>query len=127
LSKVVATYWNNSQAVWTKPQTILIPRDNRAKIAADSERTTPQWLIFAVITSLTCMLCLTINFRAFSEMSQEMSQNGTLTSQIEILTTENLSLQEVIHSLKSDSRAIEREARKIGMSRPNEKILVPTN
>ncbi|MBA2737664.1 MAG: septum formation initiator family protein [Pyrinomonadaceae bacterium] len=56
-----------------------------------------------------------------------MSQNGSLTSQIEILTTENLSLQEEIHSLKSDSRAIEREARKIGMSRPNEKILVPTN
>jgi cell division protein FtsB len=127
LSKVVATYWNNSQAVWTKPQTVLIPRDNRAKITGNSERTTPQWLTFAVIASLTCMLCLTINFRAFSEVSQEISQNETLTSQIEILTTENLSLQEEIHSLKSDSRAIEREARKIGMSRPNEKILVPTN
>ncbi|HEY0657906.1 MAG TPA: septum formation initiator family protein, partial [Pyrinomonadaceae bacterium] len=81
----------------------------------------------AVVASLTCLLCLTINFRAFSEVSQEISQNETLTSQIEILTTENLSLQEEIHSLKSDSRAIEREARKIGMSRPNEKILVPTN
>lgn len=60
-------------------------------------------------------------------MSQQMSHNETLTTQAEILTGENLSLQEEIHSLKSDARAIEREARKIGMSRPNEKILVPTN
>ena len=127
MSKVVATYWNNSQAVWTKPQTVLIPRDNRAKTFKDAERSAPQWLVFAVIASLTCMLCLTINFRAFSEMSQEMSQNQTLTSQMEILTNENLSLQEEIHSLKSDPRAIEREARRIGMSRPNEKILVSSN
>ena len=127
MSKVVATYWNNSQAVWTKPQTVLIPRDNRAKIAGDTERATSQWFVFAVIASLTCMLCLTINFRAFSEMSLEINQNAALSSQIEILNTENLSLQEEIHSLKSDTRAIEREARKIGMSRPNEKILVPTN
>ena len=127
MSKVVATYWNNSQTVWTRPQTVLIPRETRAKTAAGSERATSQWFIFAVIAALTCMLCLTINFRAFSEMSQEMSQNETLASQTEILTTGNLSLQEEIHSLKSDSRAIEREARKIGMSRPYEKILVPTN
>lgn len=98
-----------------------MPPNNRAKAA------TPQWAVFAVIASLTCLLCLTINFRAFTEMRQEIEQHKTLTMQAEILTTENLSLQEEIHSLKSDSRAIEREARKIGMSRPNEKVLVPTN
>ena len=128
MSKVVATYWTNSQTVWTKPQTVLIPRENRAKtVVTGSERATPQWLIFAVVASLTCMLCLTINFRAFSEMQLEISQNEALTAQTEVLTTENLALQSEIHSLKSDPRAIEREARKIGMSRPNEKILVPTN
>lgn len=127
MSKVVATYWDNSQTVWTKPQTVRIPRDNNARIVRDSERTTPQWLVFAIVATLTCMLCLTINYRAFSELQQEMSQNETLTVQTEVLTTENLALQEEIHSLKSDWRAIEREARKIGMSRPNEKILVPTN
>lgn len=73
------------------------------------------------------MLCLTINFRAYSEMNHEMGQNETLTQQVETLTNENLLLQEDIHDLKSDVRAIEREARKMGMSRPNEKILVPTN
>lgn len=69
---------------------------------------------------------MTINFRAYSEMSHEMSQNATLTQQVETLTNENLLLQEDIHGLKSDARAIEREARKIGLGRPNEKILVPT-
>lgn len=127
MSKVVATYWTNSQTVWTKPQTAAMPRESRAKTVRSSERTTPQWVIFTVIATLTCMLCLTVNFRAYTEVRQEMSQNETLSAQAEILTTENLALQEEIHSLKSDPRAIEREARKIGMSRPNEKILVPTN
>ena len=87
----------------------------------------PQWFIFAIVASITFMLCLTINLRAFSEMSQEMGQNETLIQQFEKLSSENLLLQEEIHDLKNDSRAIEREARKMGMSRPNEKILVPTN
>ena len=121
MSKVVATYWDNSQAVWTKPPTVTMPKTSRANAV------TPQWVVFALIASVTCLLCLTINFRAFSEMRQEINQHEMLTSQTEVLTAESLSLQEEIHSLKSDSRAIEREARKIGMSRPNEKVLVPTN
>lgn len=73
------------------------------------------------------MLCLAVNFRAFSEMNAEAEQNNQLSTDVEILSGENLSIQEEIHNLKNDSRTIEREARKIGMSRPNEKILVPTN
>ena len=88
MSKVVATYWDNSQTVWTKPHTASMPKNNRVNTV------TPQWVIFAVIASVTCLLCLTINFRAFSEMRQEIDQHQTLTSQTEILTTENLSLQE---------------------------------
>jgi cell division protein FtsB len=43
------------------------------------------------------------------------------------LTNENLAIQEEIHNLKTDARVIEREARRIGMSRPNEKVLVPVD
>jgi cell division protein FtsB len=43
------------------------------------------------------------------------------------MTNENLILQEEIHNLKTDSQTIEREARKLGMSRSGEKILVPAN
>jgi cell division protein FtsB len=71
------------------------------------------------------MLCLAINFRAFSEMRTQSAQHQQLNTEIETLTNGNLVLQEEIQDLKSDSRTIEREARKIGMSRPNEKILVP--
>jgi cell division protein FtsB len=38
---------------------------------------------------------------------------------IEQLNNENLAIQEEIHSLKTDARIIEREARRIGMNRPN--------
>lgn len=73
------------------------------------------------------MLCLAINFRALSEMKAEAEQNNQLSTDVDKLSGENLSLQEEIHNLKNDSPTIEREARKIGMSRPNEKILVPAN
>ncbi|HQU84327.1 MAG TPA: septum formation initiator family protein [Pyrinomonadaceae bacterium] len=125
MSKVANTYWDNS-TVWTKPKKNAAPRKKQFGSAKSKTHTTPKWFGFAVVSSITFMLCLTINFRAFSEMSHEMSQNETLTQQVETLTNENLLLQEDIHGLKSDTRAIEREARKIGLGRPNEKILVPT-
>ena len=56
-----------------------------------------------------------------------MQQNQILSVQLEQLSSSNLAIQEEIHSLKTDARTVEREARKIGMSRPNEKILVPVN
>lgn len=126
MSKVATTYWDNSQSVWKKSKTTKLPRNNRVSTSKEA-KSMPQWFIFAIVASITFMLCLTINLRAFSEMSQEMGQNETLIQQFEKLSSENLLLQEEIHDLKNDSRAIEREARKMGMSRPNEKILVPTN
>jgi cell division protein FtsL len=46
---------------------------------------------------------------------------------VEQLTNESIGLQGEVHSLKTDSRTVEREARKMGMSRRNEKVLVPMN
>ena len=111
MSKVVATYWDNNSVV-------LMPAKTRAKRAKRTETATPQWFVFAVITSMTFMLCLAINFRAFSEMSVEIQQNESLSRQMEQLTNENLAIQEEIHNLKTDPLTIEREARKIGLSRP---------
>lgn len=70
---------------------------------------------------MTFMLCLAINMRAYSEMSSEAVQNEQLSTEVEKLTGENLQLQEEIHNLKNDSETIEREARKIGMGKPNVK------
>ena len=120
MSKVVDTYWNNSQ-------TISIPARTRRKAAGRATATTPHWFLFVVIASVFFMICLAVNIRAVSEMNAEAEQNSQLSTDVEKLSVENLALQEEIHNLKNDDRTIEREARKIGMNRPNEKILVPTN
>lgn len=115
MSKVAVTYWDN-------PQTISMPVRNRTK-TTDAKRSEsiapPQWLVFAVVASMTLMLCIAINLRAYSVMNTEAQQYERLNTDIEQLTNENLAIQEEIHNLKTDSHAIEREARKIGMSRPN--------
>ena len=121
MNKVAVTYWDNSH-------TISMPvKPRRAKTAKAQTKTTPQWLVFAVIALITCMLCMAINLRAFSEMSVELEQNERLSLAVEQLRDENLGLQGEVHNLKADSHTLEREARKIGMSRPNEKVLVPVN
>jgi len=126
LNKVAITYWDN-------PQTISLSAfggRSRAKTAAARERgekVTPQWLVFAVVASMTLMLCMAINLRAYSIMSSEAQQNERLNTEVELLTNENLVIQEEIHNLKTDATAIEREARKIGLSRPSEKVLVSAN
>ena len=120
MNKVAITYWDN-------PHTISMPAQPRAKRAKTRTAATPQWLVFTVIAAMTLMLCMAINLRAFSEMSAEIQQNEHLSIAVEHLSNENIGLQTEVHSLKNDSRAVEREARKIGMSRPNEKVLVPVN
>lgn len=105
-----------------------MPVNLRAQTAAKGRtKTTPQWLMFAVIAVMTLMLCTAINLRAFSEMRAEVEQNERLGLTVEQLTSDNIGLQTEVHSLKTDKFAVEREARKIGMSRPNEKVLVPVN
>jgi cell division protein FtsB len=120
LNKVAVTYWDNSH-------TLSMPVKSRAKSVATTAAATPQWFVYAVIASITLMLCMAINLRAFSEMSAEAEQNERLNLALEQLTNENFGLQSEVHNLKTDSLTLEREARRIGMSRPNEKVLVPVN
>jgi cell division protein FtsB len=73
------------------------------------------------------MILVSINFRSFIELSEEVDQHSRLASQVQNLTDENLALQEEIHSIKTDPRVIEREARRIGIALKNEKVSVPAN
>lgn len=84
-------------------------------------------MVLAVVASMALMLCLTINLRAYSELNAEVGQNQKLTVEVDQMTNENLALQDEIHNLKTDPQTVEREARKLGMGRANEKILVPAN
>ncbi len=120
LNKVAVTYWDN-------PHTISLSDKRRAKTATARTTATPQWFVFTVVASITFMLCMAINLRAFSEMSAELEQNERLSFAVEQLSNENVGLQSEVHNLKTDPLTLEREARRIGMSRPNEKVLVPVN
>src|SRR5688572_24820978 len=53
----------------------------------------PKWLPAVAAISITVMVCLTVNFRAFSELREETDQNKTLSTEIDKKTSENLSLQ----------------------------------
>jgi len=91
------------------------------------ESAAPQLLVFAVIASIALMSCLTVNFRAFSELNVEIEQNRKLSVEVDQLTNQNLAIQDEIHSIKTDPKMIEAEARKLGMGRPNDKVFVPAN
>ena len=99
----------------------------RGKTPKSGRSPRPQWFGFSIVVLITFMICIAINFRAFSEMRKQSNEFSDLNTEIEKLTTNNLALQEDIQNLKNDDETIAREARKIGMSRSNEKVLVPTN
>ena len=126
MSKAADTYWINSQTVWPKRNKPANLKKGRDSIAKAKTNLLPKWVPVVVVVTLTVMICLTINFRAFSVMNKEVKQNSALQAQIQSKTDENLALQEEIHYLKSDSSTIEREARKFGLTRAKDKVPVPT-
>ena len=87
---------------------------------------TPRFAALVIVASIAFMLCLTINYRAFCEMSREVDENQDLSGQIQNLTNENLALQDEIHNLKNNSESIRREARRLGIIGGNEQSLVST-
>ena len=80
------------------------------------KKSQPRWIAPLAAGSLSIMVCLTINYRAYSELNKESVQQRVLMEQIESVRNENLELQEDIYKLKSDPKTIKLEARKIGMS-----------
>lgn len=118
MSKVAATYLDRKRAVSDSVR-------RRRRTARRTEATSRPWLMFAAVAAMMSVLCLAVNYRAYADWREGSEQHRILSGEVEKLSVENLSLQEEIHNLRSDSDTIEREARKIGMSRPNEKILVP--
>ncbi|MDQ3800235.1 MAG: septum formation initiator family protein [Acidobacteriota bacterium] len=127
MNKVATTYWDDSNTVFI-PTTKNTRSRVRPSAAGGAKREKANsWLGFAVVVALSSMICLTVNLRAYSELSAERDQHQFLNAEVDQLTIENSTLQEEIKQIKTDSLMIEREARRLGMSRPNEKVLVPAN
>src|SRR5438270_871787 len=80
----------------------------------------PRFAALVIAASIAFMLCLSVNYRAFCEMSREVDENQNLSGQVQGLANENLALQEEIHHLKNDSESIRREARRLGIIGGNE-------
>ena len=73
-----------------------------------------------VVTAMFGMVVISINLRTFREMKEETDQHTQLSNRIQNLMDENLALQEEIHTLKSDPKAIEREAKRLALSLKSE-------
>ena len=99
----------------------------RSTTKRNSNPAARRYVAFAIVTAMAIMLCLTINYRAFSELSREVDENQNLSWQIQNLTTENLDLQEEIHNLKNDPQSIMREAQKMGLVGRESKVPVQAN
>src|SRR3954464_8249346 len=112
-----STYWDSPTS--TKARRTSSRRRTRqpaAKTAARAERrATPFWLAAVVFTAIFGMLLISINYRAFTEMRSEATQNTQLQTRVQSLTDENLQLQEEIHSLKTDPTRIGQEAHRLGL------------
>ena len=121
MNKVGATYWSK--------HTATARTRNRSGAAAvrKTGSAVSRWMALAVVIGTMSVLCLAVNIRAFVEMNQQSLEYRRLNNEAQKLSSANVVLQEEIKNLKDDPKTIEREARKIGMSRPNERILVPTN
>ncbi len=126
MSKAANIYWDNASrgtAASRRPASAK----RRTAATSDQPRTAPWWLACLIAVSIFAMILVSINFRSFIELSEEVDQHSRLASQVQNLTDENLALQEEIHSIKTDPRVIEREARRIGIALKNEKVSVPAN
>lgn len=120
MNKAANIYWDDSRSSSSR----TVRRDKatrRPRIAAKPQhkRARP-WLASVIVVSIFVMLAVTINYRSFANMREEVSENEKLAAQIQNLRDENLALQEEIHTLKSDARVIEREAKKIGVDLKSE-------
>ena len=127
MNKAANIYWDNATTAKTARRTAVSRNRPRAKADAATRRTFPWWASCLIVTSIFVMLLVSINFRAFTEMREEVNQNLHLAGQVQNLMDENLALQEEIHALKTDPRAIQREAKKIGVDLRPEKVPVPAN
>ncbi len=126
MSKAANIYWDSRSAGRRTRHVTARQRGPRAAAKA-KRRAVPWWMSCLIVTSIFVMLMVSINFRAFTEMRDETEQNTRLAGQVQNLMDENLALQEEIHSLKTDPRVIEREAKKIGIDLRQEKVPVPAN
>lgn len=82
----------------------------------------PRWMPVAASITLVVTITATVNFRAYSSLSNEEFEHHELNRKVQQFTEDNLGIQEEIYYLKNDPETIEREAKKYGLVRQDKKF-----
>lgn len=82
----------------------------------------PRWVPVAASITLVLTITATVNVRSYIDLANEQRTHEELNRRVQQMNEENLGLQEEIYYLKNDTDTIEREARKYGLVRPQNKL-----
>lgn len=103
---------------------VIRPRYQTRRKTIEKKSDSAFWFAFCLILLSGFVFCLATNLRAQRELNEESRKYEALSKRADFLRHENRILEEEIEKLKSDPSTIAREARKLGMGKPNEKIFV---
>src|SRR5947209_20296753 len=95
-------YWDNPQRLKKVSQTRRRRRPATQTAKAEPKRATPWWLSVVIFTVVFGMLLISINYRAFTAMREEASQNTQLQTRVQKLMDENTQLHVEIPTLKTE-------------------------
>ena len=136
MSRVANTYWvdNRIRSQRVQPRTAsTLPTVKELSIEIIGTRAEvrrrggiiPSWVILGMIMLATFALCLTVSMRSHGEMRTASAQYKGIQQDVDSLRRDNAALQNEIHRLRTDPKAIESAARsQLNMARANE-IIVP--
>lgn len=93
-----------------------------ARVSKPKRRIMPRWIPVAASLTLVLSITATINVRSYIDLANEQKIHAELNEQVQQKNEENLGLQEEIFYLKNDTDTIEREAKKYGLVRPQNKL-----
>lgn len=97
-------------------------REDIARVSRPKRRVLPRWVPVAASLTLVLTITATVNVRSYIDLANEQKDNEQLNQRVQEMNDENLGLQEEIHYLKNDTDTIEREAKKYGLVRPQNKL-----
>lgn len=97
-------------------------RADIARVSMPKRRIVPRWVPVAASLTLVLSITATVNVRSYIDLANEQKSHEELNQQVQQMNEENLGLQEEIFYLKNDTDTIEREAKKYGLVRPQNKL-----
>ena len=97
-------------------------RDDLARVSKPKRQLMPRWVPVAASLTLVLSITATVNVRSYLDLANEEKAHEELNRQVQQMNEENLGLQEEIYYLKNDTDTIEREAKKYGLVRPQNKL-----